>query len=119
MYRDEASILDIFRAGQRVLSFAQGLSQADLETDEVRLSAILYQIQIVGEATKRLSVEFREQHPEIPWKQAMGMRDIIAHQYDRIDVNIVWTVIERSIPDLLEKIAPLLPNKPTDEHKRT
>ena len=111
MFRDEASLLDIFKAGQRIIEFAQGLSRTDLETDAMRLSAILYQIQIVGEATKRLSIEFRERHSDIPWSQAAGMRDIIAHQYDRLDLDVVWTVIQRSVPELLERIAPLLPEE--------
>lgn len=107
-------MLDIFRAGQRVLEFAQGLSRADLETDILRLSAILYQIQIVGEATKRLSTEFRSQYPEIPWGRVAGMRDIIAHQYDRLDLDVVWTVIQDSIPELLTMITPLLPEEPIE-----
>jgi len=114
MSRDKASLLDIFRAGQRVLEFAQGLSRADLETDMMRLSAILYQLQVVGEATKRLSFAFREQYSHIPWSRAAGMRDIIAHQYDRLDLDVVWTVIQQSIPELLERIAPLLPEEPTE-----
>lgn len=52
MSRDKASLLDIFRAGKLVLEFAKGINRADLETDEMRLSAILYQIGIMGEATK-------------------------------------------------------------------
>lgn len=114
MSRDEASILDMFKAGQRISEFAQGLSREDLETDAMRLSAILYQIQIVGEATKRLSPEFRAQHSDIPWNRAAGMRDIIAHQYDRIDVDVVWTVIHQSIPEFLQMIAPLLPDEPME-----
>lgn len=114
MSRDKASLLDISRAGQRVLEFAQGLSRTDLETDVMRLSAILYQLQVVGEATKRLSSTFREQHSDIPWSRAAGMRDIIAHQYDRLDLDVVWTVIQQSIPELLEMIAPLLPEEPIE-----
>lgn len=114
MSRDKASLLDISRAGQRVLEFAQGLSRADLETDLMRLSAILYQLQVVGEATKRLSFAFREQHSDIPWSRAAGMRDIIAHQYDRLDLDVVWTVLQQSIPELLKMIAPLLPEEPTE-----
>jgi uncharacterized protein with HEPN domain len=52
-------------------------------------SAILYQIAIVGEAIKRLSRDFREQHPEALWDDIAGMRDVVAHQYDRIDLDIV------------------------------
>ncbi|HAA29361.1 MAG TPA: hypothetical protein DCE56_18745 [Cyanobacteria bacterium UBA8553] len=108
MSRDSASLLDIVRAGQLVLQFTQGLNREQLASDVLRQSAILYQIAIMGEATKRLSREFREQHPEVPWDDMAGMRDIIAHQYDRLDLDIVWQVIERNIPELLNMIIPLL-----------
>jgi uncharacterized protein with HEPN domain len=109
MSRDSASLLDIVRAGQLVLQFAQGLNREQLASDVLRQSAILYQISIMGEATKRLSREFREQHSEVPWDDVAGMRDIIAHQYDRVDLDIVWQVIQRNIPELLNMITPLLP----------
>jgi uncharacterized protein with HEPN domain len=109
MLRDSASLLDIVRAGQLVLQFAQPVSREQLDLDLMRQSAILYQIAIMGEATKRLSREFREQHPEVPWDDIAGMRDIIAHQYDRLDLDIVWRVIKQNIPELLSKLAPLLP----------
>ena len=79
----------------------------------MRLSAILYQIGIMGEATKRLSSEFRKQNVHIPWNQVAGMRDIIFHQYDRLDLDIVWAVIQHSLPEFMEKIEPLVPK----EHK--
>ncbi|MBW4545051.1 MAG: DUF86 domain-containing protein [Symplocastrum torsivum CPER-KK1] len=78
MSRDSASLLDIVRAGQLVLQFAQGLNREQLASDVLRQSAILYQISIMGEATKRLSREFREQHLEVPWDDVAGMRDIIS-----------------------------------------
>lgn len=109
MSRDSASLLDIVRAGELILQFAQGVSREQLESDVMRQSAILYQITIMGEATKRLSREFRSQHTEVPWDDIAGMRDIIAHQYDRLDLNIVWQVIQRNIPELLSMIVPLLP----------
>ncbi|PIG93966.1 DUF86 domain-containing protein [Gloeocapsopsis sp. IPPAS B-1203] len=112
MSRDSASVLDIFLAGQRALTFAQGLDRSELETDVMRHSAILYQIEIMGEATKRLSIVFRNQHPEVPWKDIAGMRDIIIHRYDQIDFDMVWQVIQNNIPELLAMIAPLLPEEP-------
>jgi len=111
MSRDNASLLDIYIAGQQALLYAQGLSQAELASDKMRTSAILYQILIVGEATKRLSREFKSQHPEIPWDDMAGMRDIVAHQYDRINFAQLWNVIELSMPDLLKMIEPLLPEE--------
>jgi uncharacterized protein with HEPN domain len=93
---------------QRVLRFAEKLDKADLATNEEKQSAILYQIIVIGEATKRLSEEFRIQHPEIPWKDIAGMRDILAHQYDRVNLNTLWDAIETDIPELLALIQPLL-----------
>ncbi|MGB3298845.1 MAG: HepT-like ribonuclease domain-containing protein, partial [Phormidesmis sp.] len=81
----------------------------DLDIDDSLTSGILFQIMIIGEATKRLSPEFREQNPELPWSDMAGVRDILAHQYDRLDFNLMWNVIKISVPNMLEKIAPLLP----------
>lgn len=111
MSRDNASLLDIVQAGQLILQFAQGLSRDQLASDLRTQSAILYQIAIMGEATKRLSRQFREHHPEVPWDDIAGMRDIVAHQYDRIDLDIVWQVIQRNIPELLNVLVTLLPTQ--------
>ena len=79
-------------------------------TQVEKQSAILYQVIIIGEATKRLSTEFRNQHSNIPWKNMAGMRDILVHQYDRVNLNTLWDVIRDDIPKLLELIKPLLPD---------
>ncbi|MDX2213355.1 MAG: DUF86 domain-containing protein [Oculatellaceae cyanobacterium bins.114] len=113
MSRDNASLLDVVQAGQLILQFAQGLSRDQLASDLRTQSAILYQIAIMGEATKQLSRQFREQHPEAPWDDIAGMRDIVAHQYDRIDLDIVWQVIQRNIPELLNVLVTLLPTQDT------
>ena len=111
MSRNNASLLDIYEAGQQILSYAQGLNRSELQADKMRVSAILYQVLIMGEATKRLSPEFRSQHSQIPWSNIAGMRDTVAHQYDRIEFGILWAVIQNSIPELLEMITPLLPQE--------
>ncbi len=110
MNRNNASILDIYNAIQRILKFTDGIAKYDLAANEEKQSAILYQIIIIGEATKRLSTEFRNYHSHIPWKDIAGMRDILAHQYDRVNLNTLWDVIQSDIPELLALIEPLLPN---------
>ena len=107
MNRDEAALLDIHNTAQRILLFAVGLTKASLAANEEKQSAILYQVIVVGEATKRLSTDFRSAHSHIPWKDIAGMRD----QYDRVNLDTLWDVIQNDIPELIELIAPLLPKQ--------
>ncbi len=109
--RDPESIIDIYQAAKRISDFSQGINRDDLETDEMRLSAILYQIAVMGEATKRLSSEFRQQHSSIPWKEMAGIRDKLIHKYDNVKLDVVWNVIKKEIPVLQEQLEPLLSEK--------
>ena len=68
-------------------------------------------ITIIGEATKRLSSEFREEHSTIPWIQIAGRRYFISHKYDEVDLKEVWTVITVNLPTLHDYIVPLLPEE--------
>jgi len=63
-------------------------------------SAILHQLLILGEATKRLTMEFRVGHPQIPWRKFAGLRDRVIHRYDDVSLEEVWRTVERDIPHL-------------------
>ena len=69
-------------------------------------SAVVHELEVIGEATKALTREFREAHPQIPWKGMAGLRDILVHDYDSIDVDEVWHVVETDIPRLKRELAP-------------
>jgi uncharacterized protein with HEPN domain len=109
MLRDQAFLLDIWQAAQTIVMFSQGPDRKSLGESQEKQSAILYQIIVIGEAVKRLSPEFRRQHPEVPWKDIAGMRDVIAHQYDRVVLDDLWSVVVADVPELLAMIEPLLP----------
>jgi uncharacterized protein with HEPN domain len=78
---------------------------------------VTYQLTVVGEATKRLSDEFREAHPEVPWRLMAGMRDQLIHEYDIVDLDEVWKAVDRDIPDLLGKLELLRPPKKRDSEE--
>jgi uncharacterized protein with HEPN domain len=82
--------------------------RAQLEANDEKLSVILYQITIIGEATKGISQQFRQQHPEIPWREMVGMRDVIVHEYDQLDFDVVWDVVQDRLPELQGLIEVLL-----------
>ena len=112
MARDDASLLDIARAGSLLRDFIQGMSKAQFYNDLKTQAAVLHQLLIIGEAVKRLSEAFRQKHSNIPWRLIAGMRDKLIHGYDSVDLGEVWKTASQDIPDLLTKIHPLLPQKP-------
>ncbi len=76
--------------------------------------AVIRNMEIIGEATKRVSPGLREQHPEIPWKEMAGMRDVLIHGYMGVDLKIVWNVVSRNLAEIKEHLQRLLPNESLD-----
>lgn len=70
--------------------------------------AVIRNFEIIGEATKRLSVDFRAKYPNIPWQQMAGFRDILIHDYLKVNVNRVWGVVEQNLPKLKAAIEIIL-----------
>jgi len=111
MSRDDATLLDIVAAAQAGVAFVAGLDKQAFLSDAKTQAAVLHQITLVGEATKRLSPAFRKRHTDIPWKDIAGMRDQLIHHYDRVDLNLVWAVVHDRLPELLNELEPLVPKQ--------
>ena len=109
MWRDDAWILDMLNACRRVQRYAQGMNGAAFLGDELRQDAILRQLTILGEAAKRVSSEYRTAHPEIPWQQIAGFRDIVVHQYERVNLPRVWQIVSEDLVRLAAQLATLVP----------
>jgi uncharacterized protein with HEPN domain len=109
MKRDEAVLLDLFRAARLVLEFKQGMDKAAFLDDLKTQSSVLHQLMVMGEAAKRLSDDFRDQHAEIPWRLIAGMRDNLIHGYDIVDLEEVWKTADCDVPQLLAWLKPHLP----------
>ena len=108
MSRENALFLtDIRQACERVLEFTKGLSRDDFFKDAKSHDAVLHNLQIIGEAVKHLSGEFKAEHPDIPWRKIAGFRDLIVHEYFGIDAHILWDIIRREVPLLRDQIRKL------------
>ena len=108
MPRDDATLLDINRAAERVLEFTKGMDRAAFQVDPKTQSAVLHQLMVLGEAVKRLSSDYRARQGGIPWPLMAGMRDQLIHAYDVVDVDEVWKTVEKDIPELLSLLKPLV-----------
>lgn len=74
--------------------------------------AAIRQLEIIGEATKKLSPELKDQHPDIPWRRVAGLRDVLIHDYFGVDLAMIWGVVQKDIPLLRDKIRSILGQMP-------
>ena len=110
MFRDEATLLDIWKAAHTIVKYMGELDFDGFIQDGKTQHAILHQFMVLGEAVKRLSMDFRKQHPQIPWRNIAGMRDKLIHFYDGVDYDQVWVSTRKHIPDLILQLEPLVPD---------
>lgn len=112
--RDQATLLDIAYAAQKILKYKANMDKAAFLRDDKTQSAIIFQLLTMGEAVKRLSSKLVMQHPEVPWSLMAGMRDNLIHRYDDIDLDEVWKTATVDIPALLSMLEPILPSASAD-----
>lgn len=106
---DRVYLWDMLTAARAVVSFTQGRSLAEYEADLLLRSAVERQIEIIGEAARRVSKELQEAHPEIAWRPIQAQRHVLAHDYGEIKHDRIWRVAETHIPELIAQLEPLVP----------
>ncbi|MFN0013038.1 MAG: DUF86 domain-containing protein [Saprospiraceae bacterium] len=100
-YDDELRVGHILRAARRIVEYSGGMTRGEFDADLKTQDASIRQLEIIGEAAKNVSPGFRAKYPQIPWRGMAGMRDMLIHQYEEADFDIVWKTITESIPEIL------------------
>ncbi len=101
---DSIFIKHIFESIKAIEKFSKNLSRNDLKSNRLKQSAIIREIEIIGEAVKNMSNEFKTKYNNIPWREIVGTRDKMIHNYFGVDLDVVWSIIKKDIPDLKNKL---------------
>ena len=107
MSRDEDALLDILERIALIKEHGPA-DVRELGSDVTAHAATLHWLLIIGEAANRVSPELKERHPEVPWREIVDFRNLVAHAYDQVKLEEVWRVLEHDLPELEARIRVIL-----------
>ena len=99
---------DIVEAADRIASYIEGMARSEFEADQMRIDAVIRNLQIIGEAVKKIPSSIREAYPSIPWHEIAALRNRVTHVYFDVDLNITWNVVQLELPMLKTQIQQIL-----------
>ena len=106
---DKVYVRHILDAAREAVGFADGRSRADLDIDRQLNLSLVRLLEVIGEASRGISREFREAHPEVAWKKMIGMRDRLIHGYFDINLDVVWQSVTEDLPPLIAQMEKIVP----------
>ena len=94
---------------ERIEEYTKGGKEEFMQTKMIQ-DAVIRNFEIIGEATKRLSPELRSKYSDVPWQQMAGLRDVLIHDYLKVNLNLVWQIIEQNLSDLKRQVKAIIEN---------
>jgi uncharacterized protein with HEPN domain len=89
---------------EKIERYATELTFERFARDDRTVDAVVRNLEVIGEAARQIPSEVRERYPEVPWRRVIGLRNVVVHEYFAVDVEIVWTVVRQSLPELKEAL---------------
>lgn len=106
--RDPLRLRHMLESAQNVIKFLENKSLEDLQIDQILFYAVVKNIEIIGEASYKLTSKFKSTHPEIPWREIEGMRHILVHEYYQIKPEEVYLVFKQDLPLIISQLERLV-----------
>lgn len=107
MKDDKVYLLHILQCIKDIEEFTAGGRTAFYQSRLIQ-AAVIRNLEVIGEATKHISDDLRQQYTHIPWKQMAGLRDVLIHDYMGVDLEIVWNVVDKNLPAVKEQIEEII-----------
>jgi len=101
---NQVYLRDILKAIEKIESYVKNTDIKTFSREDMRHDAVIRQLEIIGEAVKRLSNEFASKNPSFPIKEAINMRNFLLHGYDDVDLEVVWKTVKEDIPILKQSL---------------
>lgn len=105
---DKEFLYDIQEAVRRIKAYTHQMTYEKFLTDTRTQDAVIRNLEVIGEATKKLSAELRSRYPNVPWKEMAGARDRLIHHYFGVDIEVVWKISIAELSNLTLQIAKIL-----------
>lgn len=99
---------DILQAIKHIQKYTKGMDLAEFKKNSLVLDAVVRNLEVIGEASKKIPLEMKKRSVSIEWKKISGLRDILIHEYFGVDISIVWDVVENKLPGLKKEVSRLL-----------
>ncbi|MCZ7383614.1 MAG: DUF86 domain-containing protein [Candidatus Methanoperedens sp.] len=108
MQRDREYMLDILEAAKLAIDYIGDKTREEFFGDLQCQDAVIRRLEIIGEAARRISEETQVAYPDLPWSDMVGMRNIMIHEYDDVDLVIVWETVNNDLPPLIDALEKIL-----------
>jgi uncharacterized protein with HEPN domain len=101
-------LADFEESCRRIIEYTHGLDRDRLFSDHLRFDGVLHNLHVIGEAVKRLPDGLCGEYPAVPWREIAGTRDVVAHAYFALDLDILWRGVQVDIPRFLKQVRGIL-----------
>lgn len=108
--KDSAQIWDMIHAAREAAGFVSGMTLERFMESPLAQRAVERDVEIIGEAASRISPEFRAAHPDIPWRPIIAQRNVLAHDYGRVDPARIWRLVREDLPELVRQLEAVAPS---------